>query len=202
MPIPRKPLSWVLVAPLLVVFLGTGCASSSTAGNKVFQEGLKQAEGGNVKSAMKTFNSGLKTHPDHIRMRFELARLQYESGESFHASERVAMRKSADFAERGRRKEALSNRRRGNEQRAKALPYYSAARKNLRIVADAEEDDQRVAWAYFLLMRCSVFFEIWDEAYDDIDQAIILGRPTGPLLSQWREFQAVLKEKLGPDVNR
>ena len=32
-----------------------------------------------------------------------------------------------------------------------------------------------------------------------IEQAIVIGGPTGALLAQWREFQALLREKLGPD---
>ena len=66
------------------------------------------------------------------------------------------------------------------------------------IVVDDEEKDQRIAWAYFLLMRCSVFFQRWDDAYEEIEEAIVAGTPTGALLAQWREFQALLKEKIQP----
>ena len=89
-------------------------------------------------------------------------------------------------------------RRKGTELSAGATPYYKAARSNLLIVVDDEPDDQRIAWAYYLLMRCSVFFQDWGDAHEEIEQAIVIGRPTGALLAQWREFQALLREKLGP----
>lgn len=189
--------AWPLLLGVLV--LGSaGCASSPLAGEKIFKTGLEQAESGNVKEAMKTLEKGVSAHPDHVAMRFELARLQYETGESHHLIERQSMRKAARFLERGKREEALSNRRKANEGRAKATPFYRAAKDNLSIVVEEEDDELRAAWGYYLLMRVEVFFENYEAAHDDIEQAILLGHPTGPLLAQWREYQAGLREKLGP----
>ena len=187
-----------ILALASAVLLASGCSSTpSKAATEVYKQGLKQAEDGNVEAAMATLEKGTKSYPSHVRMRFELARLQYESGEAFHLKERIAMRKAADQSSRGQRDEALGNRRRGTEQHAKALPFYDAATKNLTIVADEEDDDRRAAWAHFLLMRCMVFYENWGDAYSNIEQAVLLGRPTGTLLAQWREFQALIKEKVG-----
>ena len=184
---------------LAVLILGsTGCASMTPASEKIFKLGLEQAESGNVMQALKTLRKGVVAHSGHVRMRFELARLQYETGESHHLRERQAMRKAARFLERGKREEALSRRRAANESRAKATPYYQAAKENLTIVVDDEAEERRVAWGYYLLMRVDVFFEDYEAAYEDIEQAILLGRPTGPLLAQWREYQAGLRERLGP----
>ena len=131
-------------------------------------------------------------------MRFELARLEYEKGELFHLQELKANRKSADFRERGKSEEAKSRQREANKQRAKATPYYRRAQKHLESVVDAEDDEQRAGWAFFLLMRIHLFFENWEDAYDTLEQAILLGNPTGPKLAQMREYQAGLRQKVGP----
>lgn len=185
---------------LACLLLTAGCASApSKAANEIYKQGLDQAKGGNTKAAIETFQNGIKTHPSHVRMRFELAQLQYTQGEAFHLNERIAMRKAASLAERGKRKEALAARRKGTELNASATPYYEAARNNLLIVVDDEEEDERIAWGYYLLMRCSVFFQRWEDGYEEIEQAIVIGRPAGALLAQWREFQSLLRERLGPD---
>ncbi len=176
----------------------TGCASTEDAeGNSVFSAGLKQAEQGNVEAAIRTLSNGVSQYPDHTRMRFELARLQYETGESHHLRERQAVRAGARFAEQGRREEALANRREANEHRAKATPHYQAARENLRVVVDDESDEHLAGWAYYVLMRTDVFFEDWEAAAKDIERAIELGKPTGPLLAQWRQYQQGVKERAG-----
>lgn len=189
----RAGTSIIVLAALL-----TGCASlEDQAGNDVFAAGLKQAEQGNVDAAIRTLSNGVSQYPDHTRMRFELARLQYETGEAHHLRERQAVRAGARFAEQGRREEAVANRREANEHRAKATPHYQAARENLRVVVDDESDPHLAAWAYYVLMRTDIFFEDWEAAALDIERAIELGKPTGPLLAQWRQYQQGIKERAG-----
>jgi hypothetical protein len=187
------------LAALLALVLAA-CASVDAESNATFERGLRQAEAGNVQAAIKTLSAGVVEHSGHLRMRFELARLQYEVGESHHLMERKNMRDSAVFLEQGQRDKALAKRRKANEERAKAGPFYQAARENLRIVADSEEDGRRQAWAAFLLMRTDIFFEDWEEAYYNVQRAIELGRPSGPQLAQMREFQAGIKEKMAKRV--
>lgn len=189
----RAGTSIIVLAALL-----TGCASlEDQAGNDVFAAGLKQAEQGNVDAAIRTLSNGVSQYPDHTRMRFELARLQYETGEAHHLRERQAVRAGARFAEQGRREEAVANRREANEHRAKATPHYQAARENLRVVVDDESDPHLAAWAHYVLMRTDIFFEDWEAAALDIERAIELGKPTGPLLAQWRQYQQGIKERAG-----
>lgn len=173
-----------------------GCASSGTAGNDVFEKGLREAEAGRVEAAIKTLSDGVKSHPGHWRMRFELGRLQYESGEAFHLDERRALRQSEEFLLQGEREKARANRRRASDLRAKATPYYQAARENLRIVVTEVEDEHKVAWASYILMRVDIFFEDWERAQEDIRRAIELGKPTGPQLRQFREYEAGIRDKL------
>jgi tetratricopeptide (TPR) repeat protein len=183
---------------LALVALAGGCASTEDAGaNAKFKEGLAQAEAGNVEAAIRTLGNGVAEYPDHTRMRFELARLQYETGEAHHIRERQAVRAGARFAEQGRRDEALANRREANDHRAKATPHIQAARENLKIVVDDESDAHLQAWGYYLLMRTNIFFEDWEAAAHDIERAIERGKPTGPLLAQWREYQTGLRDRAG-----
>jgi tetratricopeptide (TPR) repeat protein len=181
------------------VLLGAGCASGEEVdADAAYKEGIKLAEDGNVAAAIASLQKGVDANPGHTRMRFELARLQYESGEGHHQRERQYMRRAAQFMDKGRRQEALGAKREAGSARSKALPYYNAARENLKIVVDEELDERRAAWGYYLLMRTDVFFEDYEAAYTHIEQAIVLGRPTGPLLAQWREYQAGLKRKIFP----
>lgn len=180
----------------------SGCATTSTAGDKEFKKGLAQADEGNVKAAMKTLQAGAKAYPHHLRMRFALARLQYESGEAHHIKEREYRRAVSVYIERRRRKDARNSRRKADALRAKATPFYLAARKNLRFVIANGEGDQRLAWAYQLLSRVDVFFEDWEKAYEDLDRAIDLGKPTGSQLARWKEFQAGIKEKMRSSLHR
>lgn len=184
-----------VLAALLTVALA-GCASVDATSNSLFEKGLREAEAGDVQRAIKTLSQGVTEYPRHTRMRFELARLQYEVGESHHLLERKSLRDAAVFMEQGQREKAMANRRQANEERAQATPFYQAARENLRIVSDRDDDMHRAAWAAFLLMRTDVFFEDWEEAYYHIQRAIELGRPSGPQLAQMREFQAAIKEKM------
>lgn len=181
----------LLLAPLLV----SGCAA--TGGNDIFEAGLKKAEAGDVNGAIDTLSEGAQQFPGNVPMRFELARLQYEVGESYHVKERKAIRDAARFLEQpDGRDEALANQRKANELRAKATPYYQAARDNLDYVRDHEGDDHRNGWANLLLMRVNLFFADYEAAAENMQRAIELMKPTGPQLSQWREFQAGIREKV------
>lgn len=202
-PVPRRParlaLALVVALPAAVAPLAAGCASvdpEEAAASGVLQAGIRQAEAGDVDGAIRTLSNGVQQEPSNIIMRFELARLQYEVGEASHLKERRALRAAATFGEQGRRDEAQANRREANEHRARATPYYTAARDNLRVVCDTEPDHRRIAWAFFLLMRCDLFFEDWEEALEHIQRAIQHGRPTGPLLTQWRDFETGLKDRV------
>lgn len=186
----------LLPALLLGLALSTGCASSS-GGDEVFTAGLKKAEAGDVNGAIETLTAGAQEHPGHLPMRFELARLQYEVGESFHQKERRALLASERLREQpDGREQAQANARKASELRAKATPYYQAARENLRYVADEEDDEHRAGWAFLLQMRVSLFFADYEQAAQDLQRAIELMKPTGPQLAQWREFLAGIKEKV------
>lgn len=182
----------------LVVVVAGGCASTEDEGaNGIFKRGLAEAEAGNVEAAIRTLNQGVGEYPRHTRMRFELSRLQYETGEAHHIRERQAVRAGARFAEQQRREEALSERRNAADHRAKATPHMQAARDNLKIVTDDESDAHLQGWGYYLLMRVDIFFEDWEAAAKDIERAIERGKPTGPLLAQWREYQTGLRDRAG-----
>ena len=97
---------------VIAVSMVAGCATTQDpAGNAAFKAALDQAERGNVDQAIKLLTSGVSQFPDHTRMRFELARLQYETGEGHHIRECSSKRASARLAEQGRRDEALAQRR-------------------------------------------------------------------------------------------
>jgi tetratricopeptide (TPR) repeat protein len=156
----------------------------------------KAADGGNTDQAIRNLSNAVRANPGDMKLRFELARLQYEVGELEHQKERRAFRAAAVFKEQGRRDEAAANQRESNDHRARATPYYQAARDNLRVVVDEEDDDHRAAWASYLLMRCEVFFAEWEEALVAIQRAIERGRPTGQQLQQYRDFEAGIKERV------
>lgn len=157
---------------------------------------MRQAEAGDIDGAIRSLRGVVEGDGGNLRARFELARLQYEVGEASHFKERRAARAAAAFAEQDRREEEQANRREANEHHTRATPFYSAARDNLRIVVDSEPDHHRIAWAYYLLMRCELFFEQYEQALEDIRAAIRHGRPTGPLLAQWKDFEQGLMSRV------
>jgi tetratricopeptide (TPR) repeat protein len=183
-------------ALLTLLLCGPGCATATTAGRDVLLQGVAHAEAGNIEAAIVTLEGGVESYPNNVTMRFALSRLQYEMGEVHHLNERQARRQAEVFMQRGEREAAITNLRVGTEHRARATPYYQSARENLREVIALESDDHKLAWASYLLMKCDVFFEDYEEAYLNLSKAIELGRPTGSQLSQWREYQAALREKV------
>ena len=179
-----------------------GCAfAPPEEADEVFRAGIEQAKSGAVDRALKTLRDGVAAYPGHTRMRFELARLQYETGEPHHVLERQAIQDAVALAERGDRERSGAHRRQAETHRGRALPHYRAARENLRVVVDAERDAERLAWANFLLLRVAVFFEDWEEALEASEEAIEQGRLSGARLAQWREYQSGLRDKLGRAVD-
>ncbi len=190
------------LAPLLLtaLFLSwsglsvVGCGSSEELPEQdeeaqAIAPALRQAEAGDIDGAIRSLRGVVEGDSGNVRARFELARLQYEVGEASHFKERRAARAAAAFAEQDRREEEAANRREATDHHARALPFYTAARDNLNIVVDAEPDHHRKAWACYLLMRCALFFEEWESALTNIRAAIRLGKPTGPLLAQWKDME-------------
>jgi tetratricopeptide (TPR) repeat protein len=174
-----------------------GCASTGPqAGDEEFQAGLQRAEKGDVQGAVKALEEGVQQYPNHLRMRFGLARLQYENGEKLHLEELNARLAASKLEEENRKGDASKYLREANDLHSKASPHYRAARENLKTVAQKTGDDIRAGWAYFLLMRCDVFFEDWDQGAEHLEKAIDKGKPTGSLLAQWQEFQRQLKREV------
>ncbi len=189
----------LLALLLLPLSLAGGCASTDlTEGNDVFQRGVSEAEGGDVGQAIRTLSGGVRDHPQHVRMRFTLARLQFETGEAAHRQERAALREAARFAEAGQREQAQTSRKAAAEHRGRATPHYQAARENLRVVVSDAEDDHQAGWAHLLLMRTAVFFEDWDAGAEHLEKAIELGQVTGQRAAQWRTFQSSMRERAKP----
>ncbi len=181
---------------LLALLLGPGCLlAPPEEANGVFRVGLEQAEAGDTEAAIKTLQDGVSQYPTHLRMRFELARLQFDSGELHHAKERAAMLRAAASEEKGSLDEAKAQRSEAGKHRARALPFYQAARENLLYVTDHEDDDAQLGWAFYLLSRTLIFFEDWVGAHDALDRAIEHGKPPSSKLARWREYQAGLREK-------
>lgn len=194
----------LLLTALLLSWSGlsiVGCGSSEeqpeeTDEGRAIAPALRQAEAGDIDGAIRSLRGVVDGDSSNLRARFELARLQYEVGEASHFKERRAARAAAAFAEQDRREEEQANRREANEHRARATPFYSAARDNLNIVVDGESDHHRKAWACYLLMRCALFFEEYESALTNIRAAIRLGQPTGPLLAQWKDLEQGIKVRV------
>ncbi len=176
-----------------------GCSTSEEVQDERAQAiapAMRQAEAGDIDGAIRSLRGVVEGDASNLRARFELARLQYEVGEASHFKERRATRAAATFAEQDRDEEETANRREATEHHARAQPFYTAARDNLRLVVESEPDHHRIAWAYYLLMRCDLFFEEWESALDNIRAAIRHGKPTGPLLAQWKDFEQGLMARV------
>jgi hypothetical protein len=172
-----------------------GCASSS-AGEDEYHAGLQLAEKGDVAGAMRALEEGVVSFPSHLRMRFALARLQYESGEKLHLQELNARQGATKLEDDGKKAEAQKFVRDANDLHTKATPFYRSAHDNLKIVATKTGDDTRAGWAYYLLMRCDVFFQDWEPAQDDLEKAIDKGKPVGSQQAQWQDYMRVIKRQV------
>ena len=189
--------SWALLTVILAPFLG--CASADYSGSKLYEQARNEANSGNAEAAMATLKKGVSSYPDNPRIRLELARLQIEKGEAHHLQERELMRTYGSLLEADQVTEARASLAEAEAQRAKALPWYTAARDHLDLAIQIEEEPEFVAWSSELATKVAVFFEDWKAAYDHLTEAIELGKPTGERLARWREFQAALRQKVGPD---
>ncbi len=195
-----RTLSTVFV--LLLLLAGPGCASAppQEAEDK-YKEGLARAQT-DTQGAMKIFEEGLGTYPNHHRMRFALARLQHDTGETQHL-ESLRLRHVARTAEEaGKPNDAQKASREAQDARNRALPFYRAAKENLLIVAKNDPDSVRQAWAYYILAKCDVFFEDYELAVEHLEKAIDLGHPAGQQLGQWQEMLASLKKEAGKRAMR
>ena len=188
---------WVLLWLSLAPF--AGCVSADYSGSKVYEQARNEANSGNAEAAMATLKKGVASYPDNPRIRLELARLQIEKGEVHHMQERELMRTYGSLLEADQVGEARASLKEAEAQRSKALPWYTAARDHLELAITIEEEHEFVAWSSELATKVAVFFEDWKAAYDHLTKAIELGKPTGERLSRWREFQAALRQKVGPD---
>ena len=173
--------------------LGAGCASSQPAeAEEIYKDGQSKAQT-DSQGAIKAYEAGLVNYPNHTRMRFALAQLQYEQGEVQHLEQLRLKAAARRFEDEGKTSDSQKTLRDAEDRKTKALPFYRAARDNFQIVAEHDSADLRRAWAYQLLVKCDVFFEDYEAAADHMDKAIDLGKPTGQKLAQYKEFQGSLK---------
>jgi hypothetical protein len=189
----------VLAFALLALATGGGCASTqqTSEADDVYHQGLAKAAGDTM-GAIKIFEDGLGQYPGHIKMRFALGRLQYDTGEIQHVEERRAFAAARKAEDEGKTGDVQKLDREIQDRHAKALPFYRACRENLKIVVSKDDDNVRLAWAYEILMRCDVFFEDYKAAVDDLEKAIDLGHPQGEKLAEWQQFLSDLKAANGP----
>jgi hypothetical protein len=193
----RRSRSWVVALAFLAI-AGAGCSSSQKESDAdvAYRQGLARSQGDTM-GAIKIFEDGLTSYPDHTRMRFALARLQYDTGEVQHIEERRAVAATRNASEEGHASDVPKLEREAQDHHAKALPFYRACRENLRLVVAKDDDSIRQGWAYELLMRCDIFFEDYKQAVDDLQKAIDRGNPQGQKLSDWQEILKQLKTLSG-----
>jgi tetratricopeptide (TPR) repeat protein len=181
---------------LAVFVLSVGCAAKPSAdSDETYKRGLSVANS-DTAGAIKIFEDGLQADPRHYRMRFALARLQYDTGETQFLAERDAVRAARDFEENHKTADVQKAQHEAQDRHEKAFPFYRAARENLQIVVEKDQDDARKAWASELLMKCDMFFEDFDSAVIHLDKAIELGHPTGAKRLQMEEFLTELKNSV------
>jgi len=182
---------------LAFLIASLGCSSSGSAdSDETYRKGLSLANS-DTAGAIKIFEDGLQADPRHTRMRFALARLQFDTGETQHIAERDAVTLARTYDEQKKAAEAQKAQREAQDRHQKAIPFYRAARENLTIVSENDNDQIRQAWAYELIMKCDVFFEEYDVATKHLQKAIDLGHPTGARLVAMQEFLVQLKGESG-----
>ncbi len=178
---------------LLAVSLG--CASAPTPESEdAYRRGLSVANS-DTAGAIKIFEDGLQGDPKHHRMRFALARLQYDTGETQWLAERDAAQVARRLEDDRKTADAAKAHREGQDRHQKAVPFIRAARENLTVVIDNDTDTSRRAWAYLIVSKCDIFFDEFDKAADHLQKAIDLGRPTGAKLAAMKDFLATLKKE-------
>jgi hypothetical protein len=178
-----------------LIALAAGCASPPSAESEdTYRKALSMANS-DTPGAIKLCEDGLQAEPKHHKMRFLLARLQYDTGETQWLAERDAATAARRFEEEKRPPEVAKATKEAQDRHQRALPFVRAARENLLIVIENDTEQARRAWAYEICMKCDVFFEEYDKASQHLQKAIDLGRPTGPRLAQMNEFLASLKKE-------
>lgn len=181
---------------LALIALAAGCVSSppSAESEDTYKKALSVANS-DTPGAIKLCEDGLQQDAKHHRMRFLLARLQYDTGETQWLAERDAAGAGRRFEEEKRAPEVAKATKEAQDRHQRALPFIRAARENLLIVIENDTEQARRAWAYEICMKCDIFFEEYDKASLHLQKAIDLGRPTGPRLAQMNEFLASLKKE-------
>lgn len=175
--------------------LAVGCSSKPTPESEdAYRRGLSVANS-DTPGAIKIFEEGLQGDPKHHRMRFALARLQYDTGETQWLAERDAAQVARRLQDDRKTADAAKASHEAQDRHQKGLPFMRAARENLIVVIDNDTDQSRRAWAYELCMKCDIFFDDYEKATEHLQKAIDLGRPTGAKLSQMKDFLASLKKE-------
>lgn len=184
--------------PLCVLLIASMVGCTGTAGGqKIYEQGMDEANAGNLEAAVETLKKGVNNFPGNLDMRLGLARLQFERGMIFHERELQLRRDAAALLESDRRDEGASASRAATLAHNQAVPLFKSCHEQVDVVISDSDEAKKVAWASYLAMRVSLFFEDYYEAYEHITRAIHEGKPTGQLLTNWRNFQASLKEKAG-----
>lgn len=186
--------TFVAVALLTVSLVGCSSNKPSPESEDTYRKGLSVANS-DTAGAIKIFEDGLQADPRHHRMRFALARLQYDTGETQWIAERDASAAARRLDEDHKSSDAGKAKHEAQDRHQKALPFMRAARENLNVVIENDTDQPRRAWAYELVMKCDVFFDEFDKAAEHLQKAIDLGRPTGARLASMQEFLASLKKE-------
>lgn len=182
---------------LVCLLLGglVGCVSSS-GGEKIYKQGMDEANAGNLEAAVNTLQKGVESYPGNLDMRMGLARLQFERGMIHHERELNLRRTGAALLESDRRAEGTAANRAAAQAHRQAVPLFKSCEEQIDEVVASSDDPRQIAWACSIGMRVCLFFERYRDAYEHISRAIYEGKPTGSLLTKWRSFQASLKEKV------
>jgi tetratricopeptide (TPR) repeat protein len=195
---PLRTLSPLIFGALLAVVTlgGTGCSSQQQQADadEIDKRAVLTAQT-DTQGAMQIWEEGLKAHPNNLKMRFHLGRIQYDTGEIQFIEERHCSRDARLLEDDGKLGEAQKKTAESRDRHAKGLPFYRAARDNLAIVAAKEPDSGRVAWTCYILAKCDIFFEDYDSASTHLDRAIELGHLTGSQLATWKEYLAEIKQE-------
>jgi len=186
-----------LYLPLMCLFLaGTVGCTSPAGGQKIYQQGMDEANAGNLEAAVGTLQKGVESFPGNMDMRLGLARLQFERGMIHHERELNLRRTGAALLERDRRAEGTAANRAASQAHQQAVPLFKSCEEQIDVVVSSSDDPKQIAWASSLGMRVCLFFERYAAAYEHISRAIHEGKPAGKLLTLWRNFQASIKEKV------
>jgi len=182
---------------LICLFLGgmVGCAGPA-GGQKIYQQGMDEANAGNLEAAVGTLQKGVNSFPGNMDMRLGLARLQFERGMIHHERELSLRRTGAALLETDRRAEGTAANRAATQAHQQAVPLFTSCEEQIDEVVSSSDDPKQIAWASSLGMRVCLFFERYADAYEHISRAIHEGKPAGKLLTKWRNFQASIKEKV------